>query len=361
MLGAAGGQAPVLATELFYAVRPATGESTMISYGAAGVYGVVIAVPCLAALYFYHRALDKAYRYSVITAKGYRPREQELGGWKYAALAFVGVYILLAAVMPMLVIGWMSLFPFVRMPSWEAWSKASLSNYDPEYFFAILGGTQVIWNTFMLVVSVPALVLLFSVMISWVVVRTRLPLRRLMDSIAILPHAVPGLAFAFALFIVALLLDIWVPWLPLRGTIGLIAIAHLMERVTYATRITNAALLQIQQELEESARVCGARTLTTIWRVLVPLVKPSLVFAGLWTTLLTFREVSMALFLAGPRNQVLSVGVWLAWEAGNIGPASAGAVVMVGIIGVFLLIALALTGGRFLEHRRGFSSAFGRQ
>jgi iron(III) transport system permease protein len=354
LLGAAGGQVPVLATEMFYAVRPATGEATLISYGAAGVYGVLIAVPCLFGLYFYHRVLSRAHRYGVITAKGYRPRLHDLGSVKYLALGFALLYVLLAAVMPMLVLFWMSLFPFVRMPSLEALSSASFNNYDPEYFMAILGGPQVIWNTALLMVFVPLLVLVFSVTISWIVVRTRLPLRRLMDNIAMLPHAIPGLAFAFALFIVALYADRWLPWISLSGTLAIIVVAHVMERITYATRITHAALLQIQQDLEESARVCGARTLTTLWRVLVPLVKPSLVFAGLWTALLTFREVSLALFLAGPRSQVLSVGVWLAWEGGNIGPASAGAVAMVMVIGLLLLAVLGLSGGQFMDYRRGF-------
>ena len=93
--------------------------------------------------------------------------------------------------------------------------------------------------------------------------------------------------------------------------------------------------------------------------VAVSLVKPSLIFAALWTALLTFREVSLALFLAGPRNQVLSVGVWLAWEGGNIGPAAAGAVAMVAVIGLLLLVILAFTGGQFMEHRRGLFSGPG--
>jgi iron(III) transport system permease protein len=351
MLGAAGGQSPVLATELFYAVRPATGEATMVSYGAAGVYGVVIAAPSLVALYFYHRVLEKSHRFAVISGKAYRPRAHDLGKLKYPALGFAILYIMLAAVMPMLVLGWMSLFPYVHMPSIAALSKASFNNYDPEYFMAIIGGSDVVWNTVKLILIVPILVLFFSVTISWVVVRTRVRSRHLMDNIAMLPHAIPGLAFAFALFIVALLLERSLPWFYLNGTIAIIAIAHLMERITYSTRITNASFIQVQQELEESAHVCGATTATTIWYILVPLIRPSLIFAGIWTALSTFREVSVALFLSGPRNQVLAVGVWHAWDAGNIGAASAGAVIMVATVGLILLLMLPLTGGRLRAPR----------
>ncbi len=249
MLGTADGQSPVLATELFYAVRPATGEASMISYGAAGVYGVMIATPSLVALYFYHRVLEKSHRYAVISGKGYRPQAYDLGKFKYAAFGFVLIYIVLVAVLPMLVLGWMSLFPYVHMPSVAALSKATLKNYDPEYFMAIIGGSHVIWNTFKLMVTVPILVLFFSVTISWVVVRTRVRSRHIMDNIAMLPHTIPGLAFAFALFITALLLEVWASWIVLNRTITIIVFAHLMERITYSTRITNASFIQVQHEL----------------------------------------------------------------------------------------------------------------
>lgn len=352
MLGAAGGQVPVLSTELFYAVHPSeSGGASEISYGAAGVYGVLISIPSLVALYCYHQVMNKAHRYGVITGKGYRPREVDLGRFKYAALAFIMFYLLLAVFLPMLVLIWMSLLPYLQMPSIAALSKISLDNYQPDFFFAVIGGPRVIWNTVVLLVSTPILVLFFSVMTSWVVVRTKVRLRKTMDTIAMLPHAIPGLAFAFALFIVALFIDRWFPHFPLMGTVGIIMLANLLNRLAYGTRITNAALLQVQAELEESAQICGARTFTTIIRVLVPLIKPSMIFAGLWTAMLTFREVSMALFLTGPRNRVLSVAVWRIWESGDQGPAAAAAVVMVGITGLLLLIALSVSRGRFTLQR----------
>jgi len=85
----------------------------------------------------------------------------------------------------------------------------------------------------------------------------------------------------------------------------------------------------------------------------MPLIRPSLVFAGLWTALLTFREVSMALFLTETNNVVLSVAVWELWDSGQLGEASAAAVVMVSAMGLLLLTTLAFTGGR-LTQRGGF-------
>jgi iron(III) transport system permease protein len=341
----------VLAAELYYAVHPAN-QAASVRYGAAGVYGVLIAAPSLVALYFYHRMLAQAHRFAVISGKGYRPRDVDLGRARYPALAFVLLYLLLAVALPILVLFWVSLLPILQLPSAEALAKVSLNNYDVGNLVASLGGPSVLPNTLQLIVIVPILVLFFSFMISWVVVRTRLPLRRTMDTLAVLPHAIPGLGFAFALFMVGILLARSAPWLVLNGTVTIIMIANLLTHLAYGTRITNAALLQVQPELEESARVCGARNTTTIWRIVVPLVKPSLVFAGLWTALLTFREVSMALFLAGPKNWVLSVGVWMLWQQGRLNLAAAAAILMVVVMGGLLLLTLWLAGGRLSEQHQ---------
>lgn len=346
-----GGKVPVLATELFYSVHPTQlGEAASPPYGVAGVYGVFIAVPCLVALYFYHRVLARARNYEVITGKGYRPHLVDLGGFKYLGLAFVVLYLILAVVLPLLVLVWTSLLPLLQMPSLEAVSKVSLNNYRKA--LPALGGGLMIRNTVVLMVSVTVLALLFSFMTSWVVVRTRIRVRHAMDTIAMLPHAIPGLAFAFSLYMLGIMAFRYFSWEGLSGTLVVIVIAHVLERLAYGTRITNAALLQVHRELEECARVCRASGVATMWSIVVPLVKPSLVFAGVWTALQSYREVSVALFLGGSKNRVLSVAIWEMWRGGNQTLAAAGAVIMVAVMGLLLLAAISFAGSGILAQRR---------
>ncbi len=351
MLGAASGKVPVLSTELFYAVRPGGNDLADIAYGAAGVYGTLIAVPSIVALYFYLRVLTRAKRYEVITGKAYRPRDMDLGSYQWLGLGFVLLYLSLAVVLPMTVLAWSSLLPYLMMPSFEALSKVNLSNYDD--LLINLGGISVVRNTLVLMVSVSLLVLFFSFMISWLVVRAKVRLHKLMDVIAMLPHAIPGLAFAFALVMLGIVASLWFPNLPLAGTLGIIVVANVINRLSYGTRITNAALVQVQQELEECAQLCGARNVTIMWRIIVPLVKPSLVYAGLWTAMLTFREVSMALMLSESHNRVLAINIWGLWQTGNIGIAAAGAVVMVLTMGVLMVFTLRFAGSSAVRQRRG--------
>src|SRR6185312_6706846 len=93
------GKVPVLATELFYAIRPAGPQTSTFAYGVAGVYGLVLAVPCLVAMIFYLRLFDQSDRYQVITGKGYRAQIISLsGGARWVGFAFVLFYFCLSTI-----------------------------------------------------------------------------------------------------------------------------------------------------------------------------------------------------------------------------------------------------------------------
>ncbi|MBI4526262.1 MAG: iron ABC transporter permease [Deltaproteobacteria bacterium] len=331
----------VLATELFLAVQPFEG-SLEIKYGVAGVYGLLIMTPSVVALFFYFQSIKQAHRYAVITGKGYRPKTFALGRARYPAVLFVVLYLSLAAFLPFLVLLWASLLPSLRMPSVEALSLVSLRWYQEIHY--VVGGFDIIKNTAILVIASSVLVLFFSFMVSWVVIRTRNRMRRFIDTVAMLPHAIPGIGFAFALLIVGILATKWFPAIPFYNTVWILVAGNVLHRLSYATRITNAALIQIQQELEDAALVCGARKWVSMWRVIVPLVRPSLIFAGMWTALLVFREVSMPLLLIGPKNKVFATQLWILWRQGDLSQASALSIVLIFIMGLFILLLQKATG-----------------
>jgi iron(III) transport system permease protein len=351
MLGGAGGQVPVLATELFYAVQPLSANQGTVDYGAAGVYGVLIAIPSLAALYMYLRTIDKSHRYIVVSGKGYRPKDIDLGPFKWLAVAFVVLYLALAVGLPILVLLWSSVLPRLQMPSADALEQVSLANYgDIE---ALVGGTEIIWHTVALVLITTVFVILISFMTSWLVVRARVRARKLIDSIAMLPHAIPGIGFAFALVIIGVMVSAAAPWVPLAGTLFILILANTLSRLAYGTRITNAALLQIGPELEEAALVCGASKLSVMTRIFMPMVRPSLVFGAIWAALLTFREVSMALMLMSTDNQVLPARIWVLWRQGELVGAAATSTVMIAVMGVLVFLAFWLAERRPVDRLSG--------
>ena len=330
------GKYPLLSTAIFLNSVGTEQATRLPQFGVAGVYGLIITLPSLIALYFYLRLIKQTHRYVVLTGKGYRPKLFSLGRLRYLSFLFIFLFVILAVILPFLVLLWASLLPTLRMLSVEAFSYVTLDYYAR--IWQIMGG-DVIRNTFLLMAIVPAVVLLVSLMISWIVVRTDMRYRGVIDTIAMLPHAIPGIGFAFALIIVAMLLAKYVPVIPFYGTIWVVIVANAVNRLAYTTRVTNAALLQVARELEEAAAICGAGKIRAIRKVIVPLITPSLVFAGVWTALLVFREVSMALMVSSPGNTVLAVRVWTTWQGGRMSEASAMGVVMVATLAVIFLIA----------------------
>jgi iron(III) transport system permease protein len=69
--------------------------------------------------------------------------------------------------------------------------------------------------------------------------------------------------------------------------------------------------------------VSGGASFTVLLRVLLPLLAPTLIYAWLWTALLTFRELTLAVLLTTRDNLTLPVVVWSIWQDGGFGKAAA--------------------------------------
>ena len=332
-----GNRTPVLSTELFLNVRSAGGT---INLAAAAVYGVFMMAIAIGALWVYARVTRRAERYAVVSGKSYRPSLVKLGKWRWLAFGFIAFFLLLDEFLPLLTLLWMSLLPSLEMPSVAAFQHAGFGRYRDAW--NLLGGWGVFGNTVALLVISSVSVVIVSLAISIVTMRSRLPGRRALDAIAMLPHAVPGIAFAFALLVFGILLNRFVG-LPLYGSLSIIFLGVLVERIPFCTRITNAALLQLHKEIDEAAGICGATRLQTIFRIIVPLIAPSLAYSATWIALLALREVTIPLLLSGPENVVVSVRIWTLWATGQYGAAAAAAIG----VSMFVLVAILMPSIRF--------------
>lgn len=332
----------VLSTLLFYTVNTEVGTP---QYGLAGVYGILLLFPTLIGLYFYHRLLRRGSRNAVISGRGYRGKLLDLGRWKWLAVTFIALFFSLNLFLPLLVLLWISAVPFVQIPSAKAVASMSLDAYSQVP--GLLSGGQ-LTNTLFLVVVVAVGVLLFSTIISWMVVRTRVKGRFVLDTIAMLPHATPSLAFAFAVAIVSLA---FARVLPIYGTLWMIVIAHMVAYISYATRSLNGALVQIHPDLEDAVHVCGGTKFTIFRKVILPILGPDLFYCGLWVALLSFRELTMALFLQSPRNEVISVTIWNLWAANKPAEAAALGVITFGAVAIAVPVVFR-AASRYMDSLR---------
>lgn len=329
----------VLSSLIYTSTNPPTG---LPEYGVAGAYGGVMLLAGLVLAYFYVRLVRQGKKYTVITGRGYRPREIALGRWKWPAMAFVMLYLSMEVFIPFLVLLWTSLLPYLQLPSAAALSSISLKNYRtiPDYT-----GALPFINTAILMVAVPFCAMLLSVLVSWVVIRSQVSFRGTLDTVAFLPHAMPSILLAVGLGYLGLA---YRNIFPFYGTIVIIIIAHTINWIAYGTRTTNSVMIQVHRELEEAGKVAGVSALRVFLRIVLPLVAAGVFNSGIWISMLSYREVTMALTLYSRKNTVISTVVWQFWGSGWVPEVSALGVILV-IFAVIVVGALRIGFSRVGE------------
>lgn len=328
----------VFSTKIYAIVRSAT---FLPVYGQANALAMVYLLIAVITTYFYSRMISRVEKYTIITGKGYRPRQFDLGRWKYAAFALVLAYLFFAIVLPFLVFAYVSFLSYLQTPSLTAFKNMTLKNYRLLAQYGEVG--TALKNTLLMVAVTATATVLLSFLVSLVVVRSKFWARKLLDQLAFVPHAIPGIVMGIAFFWVFLKLD----FLPIYGTVWAMSIGFTVNFLSYGTRSMNASLLQIHKELEEAAYVSGAPPWRTLWRVFIPLMLPTFVGVWIWVVLHAVRIAGMPLMLyEGPQNQVLAILIWNMWDEGYV-PA-------VAAIGTLLMLTLLLLtlAVRYIGFRR---------
>jgi iron(III) transport system permease protein len=308
-------------------------DESLPKYGAVAALSTIVLALAGVLSWWYSKVQKNARRYAVVTGKGYRPRITQLDGWVWAAWGFVAIYFTLSKLMPFLVLIWVSLLPFVQPPTAAAMNFVSFNNFlrlDWNQIWRALG------NTGILMVLTPSLTLIMAVCFSWIVLRSKIRGRSWFDFIAFLPHAVPNIVFAVAALLLALFVIDKV--VPIYGTIWLLLLVFVVGNISYATRMTNSGLIQVNRELDECASTCGANTGSVVWAVLIPLLAPTMIYAWLWMALLAYRELTLAVLLTSVENITLPMFIWNTWQGGNAGVSAALSLVLV--MGLVPLIAI---------------------
>ena len=338
------GKVYTFATYTFEQMQPAQGEP---QYGAVAAFSAVTVALGLLLSWWYARMQRRAPQYAVVTGKAYRPRVIALGGiGKFVAIAFVAIYLFLSQLLPVLVILWTSTVQFPQPPTFESIASMSFANYAHLPMDMVWRGLK---NTALLMVLAPLITLAIALSISWIVLRSRVPGRALFDFIAFLPLSVPSIVFSMAALVLALF--VLNRALPIYGTVWLLLLVYVVSRISYATRITNTALIQIHRELEDAAYIAGAGLGGVMRHVLGPLLRPSLGYAFIWIALLTYRELTVPVLLSTNDNLPLAVEIWNLWTASQFAPASAIVVIMLVAMMPLIYLGFWVSRGRAVVDR----------
>ena len=184
-------------------------------YGSAGAFSVLLMLVVAATLYFYFRITREGDRFHTVTGKGYRPKLINLGRWRYLTASALVFYSVVLLVLPFLIILWASLLPYYMQPSIEAMAKFTVKNYITALHFPKV--TDAIKNSILLGLGSASAVMLLTLFASWLLVRTKMRGRWLLDLLTTLPLLFPGIVMGLAI----LRFYLFVP-IPVYGTLWIL-------------------------------------------------------------------------------------------------------------------------------------------
>jgi iron(III) transport system permease protein len=271
-------------------------EPPLVNQAAA--LGSIILI-FLAAFIPLQRKLITRRQFTTVTGQ-FKPKLIDLGVWRYPATAFVGLVIFILDVVPLLsVLGgsFMTRFGFFNLPkTWtlEYWKMALT---DPRIL-------QALHNTLIVAVSAGLVGAVLFSLIGYVLVRTKLPGRTMLDSICWLPSAIPGVLAGLGLLWMFLGTPVFRPF---YGTLFLLVIAQMLGGITLSTQILKANFIQLGKELEESSRMSGAGFWRTYLRIVFPLMAQTMVMVAVIKFMFAAQHNSAIILLATSETRTLSL------------------------------------------------------
>ncbi len=179
---------------------------------------------------------------------------------------------------------------------------------------------------------------LLGVGIAYVIVRTTLPGRQVLDALAMLPLAVPGLVLAFGYLAMTQDGRIFSFLNPIKNPTPLLIIAYSVRRLPYMVRSAAAGYQQTSATLEEAAQNLGCPPWRSLWRVTLPLIAANLLAGGLLTFSFAMLEVSDSLLLAQKQqNYPITKAIYELFQLLGTGRGLASA------LGVWAMVFLGVT------------------
>ena len=210
------------------------------------------------------------------------------------------------------------------------WYRAYFTSADP-----LLDWPGATFNSLVIGVLVTALALAMGVVVSYFLVRSRMPGRSILNSFVMSPLVVPTVVTAVALFHLYFHSQIL---RHLLGTIPGIVFPHTVLALPYVIIVLTAAMRNIDPIQERVALSLGANRLTIARRVLLPQLYPALTIAGFLAFLVSFNEVILALLLKARGFATIPMNIWSGRSA-EYGPMMSAVSVLV-LVGAGVLLAV---------------------
>ena len=306
-----GGDFPVLSSQIYLTIIG------MYDVPTGAALAVILLVPAVV-LFFMHSQLAKRTSFASLGGRGsIRHPENRRPGVRVAALAFCGGISLVILLQYATVLA-------------GATTKLFGINYAftlRHFASALTNSRAALLDTILLGVLAAVVSAIVGVLVAYFAARSRMPGRHALDFVANLPLAIPGTVIGLSF---ALAFNKW-PLL-LTGTALIIIVAFSVRSLPYAIRSSVAALNQLHRALDEASTNMGATAGQTLWRVLLPLVRPAVVAGMIFSFTRSVTTLSAVIFVVSPHWSLVTPAILSQMDRGDVGEASALSVLLVVLV-----------------------------
>ena len=264
-------------------------------------------------------------QFTVISGKGYRPTRIKLPNvLRWSIFALFVVYFVLAIVVPL---GQIIFSSFFKVFGLYRIDYMTLDNWK-EIFTndRVMIGLR---NTVLYSTAAGVGTVIIAGLIGFIRVRTGHWLGRALELLAWTPWTLPGIVLGLAL--------LWAWALPpepfnLYGTVYVIVLGFIVKGLPLATATMQAAIHQVNTELEESSRAHGATWTQTMRLITMPLVRRGVAATFVIVFALSARDLTIPLLLYTGDTQTLTVALLYYYEQGELSTLSVAAVLQLALI-----------------------------
>lgn len=327
----------VLTTRIYLTVLNFDLEANLQLAAALSMLLVGVAILTMQA----QRLLLRRGSYTVIAGKHTTPQLVRLRRWRWPVFAALLVFVCLTTFAPILAIVATSLTRAYGIPLGAG--NFTWDNYAS--LFQLPAVHRAIRNSLFLAAATGTVVALLGTILAYLNVKARARGAGVLEALVAIPYAVPGTVVALSMILAFLKPLPIVDW-ALYNTIWLLLVAYVARFLVLGVRTVGSNLHQIDDTLEEVARMSGASPWRSFADVVWPLIRPGLVAAWFLAAIPSLTELTLSALLWAVGNETIGVLVYSLHEEGKMLLTAALSVVLIIVVLVLNVTVRAVTRGK---------------
>jgi iron(III) transport system permease protein len=250
-----------------------------------------------------------------------------------AAVLFTGGvgFIIFLSILPLIVV-FIAAFTETSGPvmRWGTWSLTNIMRI-------VRSAPEPVFNSLRFASMATLAGVVFAVLASYLIIKKRSALTQTLDYIVVMPLTISGTVMG-----IALVQTFNTGWLVLAGTSAIMVLCYAVRRLPFAVRNASSTLFNIPDSIEEASISLGVSPLKSFFKVVLPVMKASIVSAAILMWVTTIAELAATIVVYTGGLETMPIAIFRQIDGGRLGLASAYGAVMITVILTPIIVSIKL-------------------